>query len=334
MPADGNSLADRRYLASSCVKTTHTTGGFEGGRLVTRRSVDHRQGGVWPDLDRGGGGRGDSTFLREPALTPSVAAAVSVQDPLALCEAKHLTIQRRSCYSPPHERCSAAWGGCHEAMGEWHPRYGRHDSDGGGHRIGGVHLARRPCAYSRRRGAPDLTRARSRELVVLVDNDGTAIGTAEKMHVHRTGQLHRAVSVFLFDARGRMWLQRRARHKYHSPGLWSNACCTHPRPREAVAAAATRRVREELGAECSRLRPLFSFVYYAPLGDGLVEHEYDHVFAGRLDVEPTPDPREVDAVRAVPLTALLRKLHARPECFTPWLRMAAEPVMSAYGRRV
>ena len=179
-----------------------------------------------------------------------------------------------------------------------------------------------------------MTRAPSRDLVVLVDSDDTAIGTAEKLHVHRTGQLHRAVSVFLFDARGRMWLQRRARHKYHSPGLWSNACCTHPRPGETAAAAATRRVREELGAECSRLWPLFSFVYYAPLEDGLVEHEYDHVFAGRMDVDPRPDPREVEAVRAVAVPRLLRTIHARPECFTPWLRIAVEPVMRARAANI
>ncbi len=173
----------------------------------------------------------------------------------------------------------------------------------------------------------------SREVVVLVDDNDTAMGTADKMHVHRTGQLHRAVSVFLFDARGRMWLQRRALHKYHSPGLWSNACCTHPRPGERVAAAARRRVREELGSECSRLRFLFSFVYYAPLEDGLIEHEYDHVFAGQLDLQPTPNPQEVDAVRSMSLAALRREMNAQPECFTPWLRIAVEPVLRGRSER-
>ena len=173
----------------------------------------------------------------------------------------------------------------------------------------------------------------SQELVVLVDDADTAIGTAEKMHVHRTGQLHRAVSVFLFDARGWMWLQRRALHKYHSPGLWSNACCTHPRPGESVSTAAKRRVREELGSECSRLRSLFSFVYYAPLEDGLIEHEYDHVFAGRLDLQPTPNPQEVDAVRCISLAELRREMNAQPECFTPWLRIAVEPVLRSRSQR-
>ena len=170
----------------------------------------------------------------------------------------------------------------------------------------------------------------SEELVVLVDSNDVAIGTAEKLHVHRTGQLHRAVSVFLFDRRGRMWLQRRAEHKYHSPGLWSNACCTHPRPGEGAEMAARRRVWEELGLECARLRRLFSFVYYAPLDHGLIEHEYDHVFVGRLDVPPDPNPEEVGAIRRISVEKLRLEMRARPEAFTAWFHIA---LASAPGSR-
>jgi isopentenyl-diphosphate Delta-isomerase len=167
------------------------------------------------------------------------------------------------------------------------------------------------------------------EHVVLVDDHDVAIGVAEKLAAHRAGQLHRAVSVFLFDARGAMWLQRRALHKYHSPGLWTNACCTHPRPGEGNAHAATRRVREELGSACQRLRSLFSFLYYAPFDNGLVEHEYDHVFVGQLNVHPTPNPEEVDAVRLVPVRELRREVDAHPERFTAWFRIALAPVLRA-----
>src|SRR5262245_43952980 len=137
------------------------------------------------------------------------------------------------------------------------------------------------------------------EQVVLVDDHDQEIGIAEKLSVHRSGQLHRAISVFQFDAAGAMWLQRRAPHQYHPPGLWSNACCTHPRPGEDTADAAMRCVREELGTPSPPLHPAFSFVYRASLDRGLVEHEYDHVFTGLLDVEPNPDPDEVDAVRRI-----------------------------------
>ena len=172
------------------------------------------------------------------------------------------------------------------------------------------------------------------ESVVLVDSHDSEIGIAEKLSVHRTGQLHRAVSIFLFDATGAMWLQRRALHKYHTPGLWTNACCTHPRPGEGNVDAAMRCVSEELGMPSPLLQEAFSFTYHASLDRGLVEHEYDHVFTGLLDADPNPNPDEVDAVRRVSIDALRSELNADPERFTPWFRIALEPVLRRWAPSV
>ncbi|MGH7460353.1 MAG: isopentenyl-diphosphate Delta-isomerase [Longimicrobiales bacterium] len=152
--------------------------------------------------------------------------------------------------------------------------------------------------------------APAREDVILVDDYDTPLGIAEKLHVHHTGQLHRAVSVFLFDPRGSMWLQRRALHKYHTPGLWTNACCTHPRPGERPIDAARRRVAEELGVECPDLQAAFRLLYRASLDHGMIEHEYDHVFSGLLNTKPIPNPAEVAAVRCVSPAQLRRCANA------------------------
>ena len=155
--------------------------------------------------------------------------------------------------------------------------------------------------------------------VVLVDEADRELGTADKLAVHRDGRLHRAVSVFLFDGAGRWLLQRRADGKYHSPGLWSNTACTHPRPGERPAEAALRRLEEEMGVRCE-LRPAFVRLYRAEL-DGperLVEHELDHVFVGRFNGDPVPSPAEVGAWQWVEAGDLDDDLSARPERYTPW----------------
>ena len=160
------------------------------------------------------------------------------------------------------------------------------------------------------------------ELVVLVDEDDRPLGTAAKLDVHRDGRLHRAVSVFLFDDEGRWLLQRRADGKYHSPGLWSNTACTHPRPGESPAVAAVRRLEEEMGVRCL-LRPAFSFLYRAELdgAEPLVEHELDHVFVGRFSGAPAPAPDEVSEWRWMDAATLRDELARRPEQYTPWFRL-------------
>ncbi len=155
------------------------------------------------------------------------------------------------------------------------------------------------------------------ERVILVDERDRPAGEAEKLEVHRQGKLHRAFSVFVLDACDRVLLQRRAAGKYHSGRLWSNTCCGHPRPGEDTRAAAQRRLVEEMGFQCA-LEPVAAFVYRAPLGD-LVEHEYDHVFRGRFDGEPRPDPREVEAWQWMPLVALEADLAAHPGDYSVWL---------------
>ena len=157
------------------------------------------------------------------------------------------------------------------------------------------------------------------EEVVLVDEEGREIGSAEKLEAHRDGgKLHLAFSIVLFNRRGETLLQRRSTRKYHFGGLWTNACCGHPRPGEVLAEAARRRLREELGVD-SDLSEVFCFVYRAiDPRSGLGEHEVDHVFVGRLDAEPRPDPEEIDALRWVEQAELERDVAAHPERYTPW----------------
>lgn len=159
------------------------------------------------------------------------------------------------------------------------------------------------------------------ERVILVDRRDVPLGTRSKQEAHVDGLLHRAFSIFVFDAAGRTLLQRRAITKYHSGGLWSNTCCSHPRPGESTARAAQRRLFEEMGFHCP-LEVAFSFVYRADVGGGLMEHEYDHVFIGRFDGSPAPDPAEVDDWRWIEPAALDREARERPDRFTFWFHIA------------
>jgi len=152
---------------------------------------------------------------------------------------------------------------------------------------------------------------------VLIDEADAALGEGEKLDVHRRGALHRAFSVFAFNAGGELLLQRRALSKYHSGGLWANTCCGHPRPGEATADAARRRLGEELGIGCGELRPAGTLRYRAELA-GLVENELDHLFVTEVDDEPRPDPEEVGEWRYVGRDELAAWLEARPDDFTAW----------------
>jgi len=165
-------------------------------------------------------------------------------------------------------------------------------------------------------------------MIVLVDSQDRAVGLGEKMDVHRRGLLHRAFSAFVFDAAGRLLLHQRAFGKYHCGGLWTNTCCSHPGPDETAAEAGERRLAEEMGFSCA-LTPLFGFEYRAELDHGLVEHEYDHVLVGTSDAVPAPDPEEVAAYEWVALDEVERRVHAHPERFTPWFRIALPRVVAA-----
>ena len=128
--------------------------------------------------------------------------------------------------------------------------------------------------------------------VILVDSQDNPIGVMEKMMAHQTGKLHRAFSVFVFNDHEELLLHRRALTKYHSPGLWTNTCCSHPMPGEDVAVAAHRRLQEEMGMACTLVKT-FDFVYRAELDNDLIEHEFDHVFFGRTNDIPVINPDEV-----------------------------------------
>lgn len=164
--------------------------------------------------------------------------------------------------------------------------------------------------------------------VILVNERDEAIGQAEKLAVHRSGALHRAFSVFAFNGQDEMLIQRRADDKYHSAGLWSNTCCSHPRPGEATEAAAHRRLQEEMGFDCP-LTQVFGLLYKVQLGD-LYEHEYDHIFIGRYDGHPTPSPEEASAWRWVPVGALADEVDTAPEHFTYWFRLAFKPAVRCW----
>ncbi len=175
------------------------------------------------------------------------------------------------------------------------------------------------------RTVPDAadTKTPHEEMVVLVDANDAEVGFAPKSRVHRTGERHRAVSVFVFDDEGHILLQRRADGKYHSPGLWSNTCCGHPRPGESAMDAARRRLREEMGVECA-LTHVATFEYRANVGHGLLEHEVDHVFRGNFTGAPEPDVAEVSAYRWVTLADVREDCRVHPERYSAWLPLALE----------
>ncbi|HZG53959.1 MAG TPA: isopentenyl-diphosphate Delta-isomerase [Pyrinomonadaceae bacterium] len=165
--------------------------------------------------------------------------------------------------------------------------------------------------------------AAAMEQVILVDEHDRELGAAEKLSAHAAGRLHRAFSIFVFNSAGRLLLQRRAKGKYHSGGLWSNTCCGHPRPEESTPAAARRRLREEMNFDCE-LSAAFEFLYRAEFANELIEHEYDHVFVGEFDGAFTPEESEVEEWKWTTTDELRRDLRERPEEYTYWLRAALE----------
>jgi len=165
------------------------------------------------------------------------------------------------------------------------------------------------------------------EMVILVDSNDHQTGVMEKMQAHLEGRLHRAFSVLVFNLEGKWLLHKRASDKYHSGGLWTNACCSHPRPGETIKEAAIRRMEEEMGMKCHP-EQAFSFTYRAELEKGLVEHELDYVFVVQTDDLPTPNPLEVEDFAYLSRTELEDQLTSHPERFTAWFRIIFEHVQS------
>jgi isopentenyl-diphosphate delta-isomerase len=161
------------------------------------------------------------------------------------------------------------------------------------------------------------------EHVVLVDRDDKEVGIMEKMEAHRLGKLHRAFSILLFNDEGKMLLQKRSVHKYHSGGLWTNACCSHPLPEEKMEDATRRRLKEEMGID---LQPAFSykFLYKAKVTSDLTEHELDHVFIGIFNGEPKINSAEVEGWKFVELSWLKNDIRLHPQNYTTWLKLIVE----------
>jgi isopentenyl-diphosphate delta-isomerase len=170
------------------------------------------------------------------------------------------------------------------------------------------------------------------EEVILVDEFDTPVGVMEKMEAHRKALLHRAFSVFIFSPNGEMLLQRRALSKYHSGGLWTNACCSHPRPEENTCEAARRRLSEELGFAVP-LEKIFDFTYRSEFDNGLTEYEFDHVFAGWYDQGVYPNPEEVSEYRWLSPEAVQAELAAYPSTYTSWFHLAFPLIRSWMERR-
>ena len=163
--------------------------------------------------------------------------------------------------------------------------------------------------------------------LIAVDTDDRETGVVGKMTAHRKGILHRAFSIFVFDEDDRLLLQKRADGKYHSGGLWSNTCCSHPGAGESLLDAAHRRLREEMGFDCP-LRAVFGFVYRAALDGGLVEHEFDHVVMGRFRGAPAPDAREVGAWKWERVPVIQELLAEDHKAFTAWFRLALDGLLA------
>lgn len=163
------------------------------------------------------------------------------------------------------------------------------------------------------------------EKVILVNESDEALGSMEKMEAHRSGVLHRAFSIFIFNSRGEMLLQQRAFAKYHSGGLWTNACCSHPMPGEDTIAAAKRRLKEELGFETT-LKKIFHFVYKAELDNGLIEHEFDHVFAGEYDGALHINADEARDYCYKEMAEIKNSLQTHPQKYTAWFRLAFQKI--------
>ncbi|GAB3424553.1 isopentenyl-diphosphate Delta-isomerase [Niabella aquatica] len=161
------------------------------------------------------------------------------------------------------------------------------------------------------------------EQVVLVNEQDHATGTMEKIEAHEKGLLHRAFSVLLFNDKNELLLQQRAWDKYHCGGLWTNTCCSHPYPGEAVLTAAKRRLKEEMGIDCG-LKKMFDFIYKAEFDNGLTEHELDHVFFGRFSGTPVVNPAEVAGWQYIAFDDLKKEMAHNPSIYTPWFAVIVE----------
>ena len=163
------------------------------------------------------------------------------------------------------------------------------------------------------------------EYVILVDEKDQEIGRMEKMEAHKKGLLHRAFSIFLFNDKNELLLQQRALSKYHSGGLWTNTCCSHPRTGETILQASERRLMEEMGIT-AQMKPEFSFIYRAELDNNLTEHELDHVVIGSFSGTPKINPEEVEAWKYLAMRDIQQEIEEFPEKYTAWFKVIFDEV--------
>lgn len=168
--------------------------------------------------------------------------------------------------------------------------------------------------------------------VVLVNENDEVLGAIEKMEAHQKALLHRAFSVFVFNSKGEMLLQQRAAHKYHSPGLWTNACCSHPQPGEETAAAAIRRLQEEMGFVIP-VQKVFDFVYKTAFDNGLTEYEFDHVFAGEYEGPVLFNADEVQDICYKAMPEISNSLQTHPQKYTAWFHLAFPRIEKWWNER-
>ncbi len=168
---------------------------------------------------------------------------------------------------------------------------------------------------------------RKKENVILVDKKDNEIGIGEKIKIHQEGKLHRAFSIFIFNSKSELLLQKRSNTKYHSGGQWTNTCCGHPRPVEPIEKAAHRRINEEMGFDCE-LKEIFSFIYQVKFDNTLFEHEYDHVIMGRFDGKLIPNRDEVSDWKWIDIERLKKDIQENPDWYTPWLKISIDRIVS------
>ena len=171
------------------------------------------------------------------------------------------------------------------------------------------------------------------ELLILVDENDRETGVMDKMSVHEMGLLHRAFSVFIFNSDSELLLQQRAIGKYHSGGLWSNTCCSHPKISEEMDAAVAKRLKEEMGLEAN-LSFQFKFLYQADFANGLKEHELDYVYFGTSDDNPAPDVNEVMNWKYISLEELAKEIYLNPENYTEWLKICLPQVETFFKQKL
>lgn len=172
-----------------------------------------------------------------------------------------------------------------------------------------------------------------KEEIILVDESDREVGSTGKLEAHQQGLLHRAFSIFVFNSDGKMLLQKRSRTKYHSDGLWSNTCCSHPRPGHAIESEAQRKLLQEMGFVCP-LERAFHFTYRVVFNYNLIEHEVDHVFIGRYDGDPVPNPEEADDWKWMDVEDLKDQLQQHPEQYSYWLKICIEQVLESFAKMI